>query len=183
MKNLLSIPARHACAILVLLLTSICRFSQGSDTCPHYPMGSSIVPPQDLFRRNGVLCVNFTYRTRVDPDGSSRFCFMTEKGSQSPTLHVRPGDRLLIELTNAVPPAATSSAMTLAGMRELVASGMPSSVCGAVTMTPSSVNVHYHGTNTGPTCHQDEVIRTVINSGETFRYDVQFPAEEPPGLY
>jgi FtsP/CotA-like multicopper oxidase with cupredoxin domain len=27
------------------------------------------------------------------------------------------------------------------------------------------------------------VIRTMINSGETFQYDVQFPLDEPPGLY
>jgi hypothetical protein len=26
--------------------------------------------------------------------------------------------------------------------------------------------------NTSPTCHQDEVIHTVINSGESFTYDV-----------
>jgi len=50
-------------------------------------------------------------------------------------------------------------------------------------MTATSVNIHYHGTNTPPTCHQDEVIRTMINSGETFQYDVQFPVDEPPGLY
>jgi len=50
-------------------------------------------------------------------------------------------------------------------------------------MTASSVNIHYHGTNTPPTCHQDEVIHTLINPGETFHYDVQFPADEPPGLY
>jgi FtsP/CotA-like multicopper oxidase with cupredoxin domain len=50
-------------------------------------------------------------------------------------------------------------------------------------MTASSVNIHYHGTNTPATCHQDEVIHTLINSGETFQYDVQFPFDEPPGLY
>ena len=50
-------------------------------------------------------------------------------------------------------------------------------------MTASSTNIHYHGTNTAPTCHQDEVIRTMINSGETFQYDVRFPLDEPPGLY
>jgi FtsP/CotA-like multicopper oxidase with cupredoxin domain len=50
-------------------------------------------------------------------------------------------------------------------------------------MTASSVNVHYHGTNTAPTCHQDEVIHTLVNPGETFEYDVEFPWDEPPGLY
>ena len=56
-------------------------------------------------------------------------------------------------------------------------------VCGAATMNASSVNIHYHGTNTSPTCHQDEVIHTIINSGETFTYNVLFPGDEPPGLY
>ena len=50
-------------------------------------------------------------------------------------------------------------------------------------MTPSSVNVHYHGTNISPTCHSDEVIRTMVNSGETFTYNITFPTDEPPGLY
>ncbi len=50
-------------------------------------------------------------------------------------------------------------------------------------MTASSVNIHYHGTNTSPTCHQDEVIHTIVNSGQTFTYDVHVPWDEPPGLY
>ena len=50
-------------------------------------------------------------------------------------------------------------------------------------MTAASVNMHYHGTNTPPMCHQDEVIKTLINAGETFTYDLHFPFDEPPGLY
>src|SRR5215467_4487493 len=61
--------------------------------------------------------------------------------------------------------------------------GSASTVCGAPDMTSSSVNVHYHGTNVSPTCHSDEVIRTIVNSGQTFTYNISFPADEPPGLY
>jgi FtsP/CotA-like multicopper oxidase with cupredoxin domain len=43
--------------------------------------------------------------------------------------------------------------------------------------------MHFHGTNTSPDCHQDDVINTVINSGESFTYDVVFPKNEPPGFY
>jgi FtsP/CotA-like multicopper oxidase with cupredoxin domain len=50
-------------------------------------------------------------------------------------------------------------------------------------MTISSVNMHFHGTNTSPACHSDQVIHTVINSGESFQYSVHFPTDEPPGLY
>src|SRR5580698_5558242 len=180
MKRALPITTRILFAGAVLVSTQICGLAQGS-TCPRYPVGSPIVAPQDLFSQNGILQVNFTYRTRVDHDGNTLFCFTSESGSQSPTLHVRPGDLLLINLTNEVPPGPATSAM--AAMPGMAASGTASSTCGAVTMTASSVNIHYHGTNTPPTCHQDEVIRTMINSGETFEYDVPFPKDEPPGLY
>jgi FtsP/CotA-like multicopper oxidase with cupredoxin domain len=56
-------------------------------------------------------------------------------------------------------------------------------ICGATILTGSSVNMHFHGTNTSPNCHQDEVIRTMVNSGQAFHYDVHFPKDEPPGLY
>jgi FtsP/CotA-like multicopper oxidase with cupredoxin domain len=58
-----------------------------------------------------------------------------------------------------------------------------SNQCGDQVMYTSSVNIHYHGTTSSPTCHQDEVIRTVINSGETFQYNVNFPNYQPTGLY
>jgi len=56
-------------------------------------------------------------------------------------------------------------------------------VCGAATMDASSMNIHYHGTNVSPACHSDEVIHTLINSGQSFTYKIAFPKDEPPGLY
>src|ERR1700733_7445793 len=155
----------------------ICGLAQGFTGCPRFPVGSAITAPQDLFSEHGVLRVNFTYETSVDQNGNTLFCFMTGSGAESPTLHVNPGDRLLITLTNNVPnnvPAASSTATAaMAAMPGMTVSGTPSDTCGAVTMTASSVNIHYHGTNTPPTCHQDEVIRTLVISVETFQYDVQ----------
>jgi FtsP/CotA-like multicopper oxidase with cupredoxin domain len=69
------------------------------------------------------------------------------------------------------------------GMPEMEVSKAGEAGCGAANMTSSSVNIHYHGTNTPPICHQDEVIHTIVNSGETFQYEVHFPKNEPPGLY
>lgn len=166
---------RNTLVIFAFAITSMSGLAQRSTLCPRYPAGSPIAAPQDLFSQNGVLSVNLTYRTAVDQDGNILFCFMTERGGQSPTFHVYPGDRLQIKLTNAVPAGAPMPGMSV--------SGPASSICGATTMTASSVNIHYHGTNSMPTCHQDEVIRTIVNSGETFQYDVQFPLDEPPGLY
>jgi FtsP/CotA-like multicopper oxidase with cupredoxin domain len=166
---------------IVFVMAEVCGLGQSSNVCPRFPAGSAVTAPPDLFSENGVLKVSLTYETTVDGYGNTLFCFMTASGSQSPTLHVNPGDRLQITLKNNVPAAALSDSM--AGMAGMTVVGTPSSNCGAVTMTASSVNIHYHGTNTPPTCHQDEVIRTMINSGETFEYDVPFPKDEPPGLY
>jgi FtsP/CotA-like multicopper oxidase with cupredoxin domain len=59
----------------------------------------------------------------------------------------------------------------------------PAEACGNTEMTVTSVNMHFHGTNTLPQCHSDEVIHTLINSGETFQYVLHIPKDEPPGMY
>jgi FtsP/CotA-like multicopper oxidase with cupredoxin domain len=116
----------------------------------------------------------------VDKSGNTLYCFMNADGAQSPTLYVQPGDQLILTVKNLLPP---SSSTAMKSMPEMVLTGPPSSACGATTMTASSVNVHYHGANVPPTCHQDEVIFTMINSGQTFTYNLYFPKNEPPGLY
>ncbi len=138
--------------------------------CPRPDAGSVAQDPPALFSSNGVLSVRFSYQHRIDSTGRELFCFMTPNGLQNPTLHVNPGDRLIVTVTNNTPVGA--GGMTI---------NPPN--CGNKTMNSSSVNIHYHGTNTSPNCHQDEVIKTLVNSGETFQYKVTFPLNEPPGLY
>jgi FtsP/CotA-like multicopper oxidase with cupredoxin domain len=98
---------------------------------------------------------------------------MTPDGLEDPTLHVKPGDHLIITIT-----IANNTPSTPAIMPPL---DLP--ICDDSQATKSSINIHYHGTNTSPACHQDDVIKTVINSGETFQYNVAFPTNEPSGLY
>jgi len=131
--------------------------------------------PPDLYSSAGVLNVSFNYYTTVDAVGRTLFCFETPDGLESPTLHLRPGDTLNLSVKNDNPKPTQGSPT------ELVSNA--SDACGDVTMTITSLNVHFHGTNTSPTCHADEVIHTLINSGETFNYSVRFPISEPPGLY
>ncbi len=143
--------------------------------CPRPPAGSVVTPPPELFSSNGVLNVQLNYFTTVDSAGRTLFCFETLDGRQSPTLHVQPGDTLNFTVTNLVPAPPPGSPT------EVVSN--PSNQCGDMTMTITSLNVHYHGTNTAPQCHSDEIIHTIINSGESFQYSVHFPTDEPPGLY
>lgn len=143
--------------------------------CPRLAPGSIVPAPPSLFSSNGQLTVNLSYNSMPDPNGNTRYCFTTPNGSESPTLHVNPGDTLTVIVKNNLP--APTSAASMAPTTNA------STVCGAATQNASSVNVHYHGTNTSPTCGSDEVIHTLINSGQTFTYNVVFPSNEPPGLY
>jgi FtsP/CotA-like multicopper oxidase with cupredoxin domain len=147
--------------------------------CERFPQGSIVQEPEHLYSKDGVLKVDFTYQTSQDDYGKTLYCFVNSDGAQSPTLHVRPGDTLVLTLTNLVP-EGTGKMPEMPGM-DMSRAGEGG--CGAMNMTDASVNLHYHGSNTPPLCHQDEVIRTIINSGQTFRYEVHFPKNEPPGLY
>ena len=140
--------------------------------CPRFAAGSVIHQPAALFSQNGVLSVQFSYQSTKDSVGRTLFCFMTPSGLENPTLHVKPGDHLIITVTNNT--QTGNPMMTL---------DAPNCGPGGTQMTDSSLNIHYHGTNTSPTCHSDEVIKTIINYGQTFQYNVAFPSNEPPGLY
>ncbi len=159
-------------ALLALLAPGHALAADGG-VVPAAETGSVVLPPPDIAAKDGILHVHFNYLTSVDDKGRTLFCFVTDRGVQSPTLHVNPGDRIVMTVTNMVPQAPGGGE---------VASGS-ADVCGNPTMTLTSVNVHFHGTNTSPTCHSDEVIRTLINSGETFRYVINIPKDEPPGMY
>ncbi len=142
--------------------------------CPRPAAQSQVMPPPDIYSVNGQINISMNYYTSVDDLGRTLFCFVTSDGLESPTLHVNPGDKIVINLTNMVP--ATPGAPTENMFSRTTA-------CGNPEMTVSSVNMHFHGTNTSPTCHSDEVIHTLINSGETFQYVLKIPKDEPPGLY
>lgn len=144
-------------------------------SCARFAAGSTLHNPPNLFSERGVLTVDLSYNTGVDADGRTLFCFTTPNGKESPTLHVRPGDHLIVHVKNNLPAPAPASAMQM--------TTPASDVCGTAAMDGSSVNIHYHGTNTSPTCHQDDVIHTLINSGQSFTYNVAFPKNEPPGIY
>src|SRR5262249_2343116 len=103
-----------------------------------------------------------------------------------------PGDFVTLDLTNDlhVKPNAAQLAKQAEMMRDMPAD-MPHSMeasladpCKGGMMTINSTNVHFHGLNIPPVCHQDEVVTTLIQPGpNSFRYKIQIPANEPPGLY
>lgn len=142
-----------------------------ADDCARFSSGSEVLPPPDLFSSNGALTVDLHYKT-VKTLTSLNLCFQTPDGLESPTLNVLPGDVVTVNLTDDLPSGGPSERISNS-----------TNVCGSSTMDVSSVNIHFHGLNVSPRCHGDEVVRTLVNSGQTFTYKIQIPANEPPGLY
>jgi FtsP/CotA-like multicopper oxidase with cupredoxin domain len=138
--------------------------------CPRFAAGSVVTNPPALYSNHGVLNVEFSYQQTTDFAGRTLYCFMTPNGFEDPTLHINPGDTLNVTITNNTPASPVEEPFNPPN-------------CGDNSMTGSSVNIHYHGTNTSPACGADNVTKTLINSGTTFHYSLVFPTNEPPGLY
>ena len=57
-------------------------------------------------------------------------------------------------------------------------------LCTGGTMGPTSTNIHFHGLNIPPVCHQDEIINTDIeNTDPAFKYQILIPQNDAPGMY
>ncbi|HEY3778695.1 MAG TPA: multicopper oxidase family protein [Rhizomicrobium sp.] len=143
--------------------------------CPRPAEGSTIMQPPDVYSQNGVLSVQLNYYTDVDKFGRTRFCYVTPDGLEGPTLHLNPGDTLKLDLKNMEPDAPL-----LSGVEQIAGKA---DACNDTTMQPTSVNLHFHGLNVTPRCHGDQVLRTIVNPGQTFRYHFRIPTNEPPGMY
>jgi FtsP/CotA-like multicopper oxidase with cupredoxin domain len=56
--------------------------------------------------------------------------------------------------------------------------------CSGGQMAPLATNLHFHGLEIPPVCHQDETLKTTINPNDApFEYRFQIPSDTPPGLY
>lgn len=88
-------------APIVFSLQAVAQLT-ADDVCPRYAVGSIVNQPASLSSSNGLLQVDFTYREVVDSNGLARYCFLYNGNVQSPTLRVKPGDLLILRLTNNI---------------------------------------------------------------------------------
>ena len=148
-----------------------------AEDCPRPAAGSVVTAPYEIQSHNGELQVTLALRSVVEPTGETRYCYVDENGNQSPTLRVKPGDLLVLKLTNQLPGHASPG---------------DSSADGVATCSPGmegmdmrlATNLHFHGLSIPPTCHQDDVLHTSISPGAaSFEYRFQIPPTQPPGLY
>src|SRR3984885_8206356 len=154
-----------------------------AEPCPRPTEGSLVAEPVDLRSHNGELKVELTARNSRQSDGSTRYCFIDDKGRESPTLRVNPGDLVILTLKNDLTDFHADAAenghqhmpIAMEGSRNPCTSGL---------MTSVSTNLHFHGLTIPPVCHQDDVLKTAIRPGDPpFEYRFRIPEDEPPGLY
>jgi FtsP/CotA-like multicopper oxidase with cupredoxin domain len=160
-----------------------CGFSVLSVTaqCPKRPdAGTVIQDALSLSSASGVLNAELTVRHSVDTGGYNHYCFnyKTDKGEvEAPTLRLNQGDQLLLDVKDRIESDDLEGNMNMPPP--------PGKICGdGGDMTLSSTNVHFHGLNVPPTCHQDDVLTTLIQPNKpAFKFNIQIPKNEPPGLY
>jgi FtsP/CotA-like multicopper oxidase with cupredoxin domain len=169
------------------------------DWCPRPAPGSIVPQPKDLRSHNGVLKLDLTIHDFKEKDGSVRYCYLLPDGTQSPTLRLRPGDLLILHLTDRLVDFGTAVAGAIAVRGSPAhAGGTPapamdmtlhmqrvsSDPCTRGTMSAVATNMHFHGLTVPPVCHQDDVLKTSVLPGDPpFEYRFRIPRNEPPGLY
>ena len=160
------------------------------DACARPEPGSEIAEPQELRSHDGVLELDLAIHDQKLPDGTTRYCYVSADGKQSPTLRLKPGDQLVIRLKNdlvdyaaATPEADPSRAQALASA-PICSAKKTTDACSSGAMTAVSTNLHFHGFTAPPVCHQDDVLKTSIQPDDSpFEYRLRIPDDEPPGLY
>ncbi len=138
--------------------------------CTQPIAGSVVTNPPEIKNPTASNPVNLEVIT-----GKDQNCYLANGNLQAPTLRLTPKGgkkaELVMQLTNKLPGQAQP--------------GIQQCVSGLIRgMAPeNSTNLHFHGLNVSPTCNQDEVVSTTIQPTESFKYNVQLPKQEPPGMY
>ena len=147
------------------------------------PAGRTVADPPDLRSQDGLLNVDLAIHNHREADGSIRYCYTLADGTQAPTLRLHPGDQLVLRLTNALTDVGAKPAAGCGPMCRVM-SGANKSPCSGGAMTALTTNLHFHGMTVPSVCHQDEVLKTLIQPGDApFEYRLRIPDDEPPGLY
>jgi len=158
--------------------------------CPPRPLpGNLVVNPLDLFSQSGILNVDLTLQNQMGSDGFMHYCYVyLYQGQQveAPTLRLNPGDQLVLNLTDNITspfdryPKKAQMHMRVPGRP----GAKPNDDCNGGMLMGGSTNMHFHGLNVPPLCHQDDVVYTLIQSGDPpFQYNIQIPPNDNPGMY
>ncbi len=140
-----------------------------AQVCERPKAGSLVVNPFNLRNLSARRPIDLT----VQQSGDDQNCYLYDKKIEAPTLRIKPGEQgnaLVLRLSNALGANSTQAPT----VENNCVGGMP---------PKNSTNLHFHGFNVQPVCHQDEVVKTSIATNKTFEYKIDIPGGEPPGLY
>jgi FtsP/CotA-like multicopper oxidase with cupredoxin domain len=155
--------------------------------CARFAVGAVVADPPSLSSSNGQLEVTFHFKQTTDQAGLTRYCYVYTDPSgntqEAPSLHVNPGDQLIIHFYNDLSASSAANASGHAMHMKPADSSAAASDCSATSVSATSTNLHFHGTTVAPVCHQDEVLHTIVNAQQEFDYTVQIPADAEPGVY
>jgi FtsP/CotA-like multicopper oxidase with cupredoxin domain len=148
-------------------------------SCHQPPPGSVVTDPQQMRSRNGLLDLTVAYKNTRDANGQEEYCYESSNGGRSPTLSIKPGDKLILHLRNSLKPLSSGASPVTHSMSMAM-----ESPCADSQITASSTNLHFHGMDLPPTCGQDDTIHTAISSKDSpYTYSLRIQPDQPPGLY
>ncbi|MGC2015862.1 MAG: multicopper oxidase domain-containing protein [Candidatus Acidiferrales bacterium] len=173
--------AIFACLCFIHARPGVYAQEPPANTCPRPAIGSPVAEPEDLRTQKGVLQVDLTVHDYANTDGTTRYCYLTPNGVESPTLRLSPGDLLILNLKNDLKDPQRAPTTTAQHHMQPEKGANP---CTSGFMSITSANLHFHGLTVPAVCHQDDVLKTSIQpSDPPFQYRFYIPKNEPPGLY
>jgi FtsP/CotA-like multicopper oxidase with cupredoxin domain len=168
--------------LLAMAVCGVPFLIAAAQDCPERPKSGTVVHnPYTISSQKGALNAQLTLGHSVDAAGYTHYCYKYQAPHsivESPALRVNPGDTLNLTVVDGITGKADDSMK--------MDMGLPSGpTCGdGGIATVNSTNVHFHGMNIPPACHQDDVINTLIQPGTPgFQFNVNIPKTQPPGLY
>src|SRR5262249_1846652 len=141
-----------AAMVLILAAEGPARTQVAADgsaeRCPRPSPAAEVQQPRDVRSRDGTLSIELAIRSSREADGATRYCYVMPDGTQSPTLRLPPGDRLVLRLRNELHGAEGGDApvsMTMSMSHAHSRAVAPADVCRNGTMSATSTNLHFHG--------------------------------------
>jgi FtsP/CotA-like multicopper oxidase with cupredoxin domain len=136
-------------AVCALLSLAGCNVGAGGSALPLAPADTPAIVSS-----HGVA--TFELRAEMDPmNGFPTLVYQGDYG-YAPTLYVHPGDTIVGDISDDLPPAGGLA---------------------------SDVNLHFHGLNVSPRKPSDDVLTMLAKPGGSLHYVVKIPPSQPPGLY
>lgn len=151
-------------AVYVVVSGAIVLLGETSSTPPvgsngALSAGSPLNAEPVVLPQHGVTTLSLVVRT----DASGRDYYEYRGQSRPPTIHVVPGGRLNVTLSNQMNPLSVEACV--------------SHPC------PQNTNLHFHGMEVSPKKPADDVLTMLASPGRQLSYKVLIPKTHPAGLF